>query len=182
MVDDRVRIDLACGIAKRDGFVGVDRAENASADIHADLLADPWTFAEPGTVDEFYCSHFIEHIPLVERDGQDLFLWFFDQVYSLLKPGGTITVIAPYYTSMRAWQDPTHRRPITDAVFLYLNKAWRETSNLGHYPVVCDFDFVFAYGIGNPAWANRHEEARSFGIRHYNNVVDDIHVTLTKRG
>ena len=30
---------------------------------------------------------------------------------------------APYYTSMRCWQDPTHTRAISEATFLYANKG-----------------------------------------------------------
>jgi hypothetical protein len=81
---------------------------------------------------------------------------------------------------MRCWQDPTHKRAISEATFLYYNKQWRDTNKLDHYPIHCDFDYTYGYDI-NAIWANRSEEARNFAISHYMNVVNDIHVVLTKR-
>lgn len=42
------------------------------------------------------------------------------------------TILAPYYTSMRCWQDPTHTRAISEASFLYFNKDWRVQNKLDH--------------------------------------------------
>jgi hypothetical protein len=30
-------------------------------------------------------------------------------------------------------------------------------------------------------WANRSQEARDFAIKHYWNIINDIHIVLTKR-
>jgi len=103
-----------------------------------------------------------------------------EEVYRILKPGGKIKVIAPYYNSMRAWQDPTHKRAISEATFLYFNKGWRDTNKLDHYDITSDFDFVYGYDMVNE-WAMKNEESRNFAIKHYTNVISDIHVTLTKK-
>lgn len=120
----------------------------------------------------------------------DGLIMFMDEVYRILKTevtdpdgsvhGGRIKIIAPYYNSIRCWQDPTHRRAISDATFLYFNKGWRDANKLDHYGIKCDFDFVSGYDI-NGQWASKHEEARNYGIVHYTNVINDIHVTMTKR-
>ena len=120
----------------------------------------------------------------------DGFILFMDEVYRILKDeivdpdgkvhGGSIKIIAPYYSSMRCWQDPTHRRAISDASFFYFNKGWRDANKLDHYGIQCDFDFVYGYDIQND-YASKHDDARNFGILHYINVINDIHVTLTKR-
>ncbi len=166
-----VKLDIACGQTRPEGWTGIDIAPGENVDIVADLEVFPWPI-ESESVDEARCSHFIEHT-------KDL-LKFFDEVYRILKPGGKCQVIAPYYNSIRAWQDPTHTRAISEHTFLYANKKWREDNKLNHYPVSCDFDFTFGYNI-DPYWANRHEEARAFAIKHYTNVVHDIQVTLVKR-
>lgn len=103
-----------------------------------------------------------------------------NECHRILKPGGKMQVIAPYYTSIRCWQDPTHKRAISEATFLYFNKQWRETNGLGHYPITADFDFEYGYQL-EPDWANRSHEAQAFAIRTYCNVVSDIMLTLTKR-
>jgi all-trans-retinol dehydrogenase (NAD+) len=93
------------------------------------------------------------------------------------------TVVCPYYMSVRATQDFTHKwPPISQNTFLYYNKGWREQNKLthGHYDLKCDFDFVYGFSI-NPGWAARHDEARGFAMNNYWNAIDDIHLTLTKR-
>lgn len=166
-----IKLDIACGQRKQEGFVGVDIWKGSSVDVVHDLDKFPWPFKD-ASVSEAFCSHYIEHT-------KDLLKWF-DEVHRILVPGGKCTIIAPYYNSMRCWQDPTHTRAISEATFLYANAAWRKMNGLDHYPIKCDFDFTYGYALA-PEWANRDEQARAFAIKHYTNVVNDIHVVLTKR-
>jgi hypothetical protein len=39
-----------------------------------------------------------------------------------MKPGATATLSAPYYMSVRAYGDPTHKRFIGDWTLFYLSK------------------------------------------------------------
>jgi hypothetical protein len=189
--DTVLKLSLACGNNKPEGFKGVDVVKTGSTDYVVDLLKFPWKEFADNSVDEIECSHFVEHIP--HGDGlNDPFFQFFDEIYRILKPAefdpknpniptkGFINIVAPYYTSMRAMQDPTHLRFISEASFLYLNKQWREDNKLSHYKVGCDFDFSYGY-LTAPEWQNRSQETLNFAIQHYHNVVLDIQVRLVKR-
>jgi SAM-dependent methyltransferase len=166
-----LKYDLACGQNKQPDHTGVDIAGN-DADIYFDLTTFPWTFAEDNSADEIFVSHYVEHTPDLMK--------FMDECWRILKPGGKMTVIAPYYNSIRCWQDPTHLRAISEATFLYFNKGWREANKLDHYPIKSDFDFSYGYGLA-PEWASRSAESVGFAVKHYTNVVNDIYVTLIKR-
>ncbi len=187
-----VRLSIACGNRKPEGFIGVDFVKTKDTDYVMDLLKFPWKKFANNSVDEIECSHFIEHIP--HGDGfKDPFFQFFDEIYRILKPAefdpnnpnialrGFARIKAPYYASMRAWQDPSHLRAITETTFLYLNRQWRIDNLLNHYPIKCDFDFSYGY-IMAPEWQNRSQETQTFAIQHYFNVVQDLEVLLTKRG
>lgn len=189
--DGPVRLSLACGDRKPEGFYGVDIAKTESTDFVQDLLQFPWSQFPDNSVDEIEVSHFVEHIP--HGNGyNDPFFEFFDEIYRILKPAefdpanpniptkGFATITSPYYSSMRAWQDPTHQRAISEASFLYLNKQWRVDNRLDHYPVSCDFDFGYGYVL-TPEWQSRSQESQAFAIKQYNNVVSDIQVRLVKR-
>lgn len=189
--DGPVKLSLACGDRKPEGFYGVDIAKTDSVDFVQDLLSFPWSQFPDNSVDEIECSHFVEHIP--HGNGfNDPFFQFFDEIHRILKPAefdpsnpniplkGFANITCPYYSNMRAWQDPTHNRAISEASFLYLNKQWRIDNQLDHYPVSCDFDFSYGYAL-DPAWQNRNQEAQGFAIKHYINVVNDIQVSLVKR-
>lgn len=166
-----VKLDLGCGNRKQDGFLGVDVVKTTDVDIQLDLEKFPWDI-ESESVEEIYCSHYVEHT-------SDLFK-FMNECYRILIPSGKMTVLAPYWSSVRCWMDPTHKRAISENTFLYFNKSWRESQKLDHYDVSCDFDFSYGYSI-SPEWTVRSEEARAFAIKHYNNVITDIQVALVKK-
>ena len=167
----QAKLDLACGQNRVEGYFGIDIAAGDKVDAVVDLEQFPWPI-ESDSAEDIVCSHYVEHTPDLMK--------FMDEVYRILKPGGKIKIIAPYYNSIRCWQDPTHKRAISEATFLYYNKQWREANKLDHYPIHCDFDYTYGYDM-NPSWANRSEDARNFAILHYNNVINDIHVVMTKR-
>lgn len=164
------RLDVACGSNKMPGFFGVDIG-GKDVDVTWDLEKFPWPFPD-NSVDEIVCNHYIEHT-------KDL-IAFMNELHRIMVPGGTALIRAPYYNSMRAWQDPTHTRAISEATFLYYNKDWREANKLDHYPIKCDFDYSYGYDF-TPDWAMRSEESKAFAVRHYTNVVMDIQAVLTKK-
>lgn len=164
------RLDVACGSNKTPGFFGVDIAGN-DVDVTWDLEKFPWPFPD-NSVDEIVCNHYIEHT-------KDL-IAFMNELYRIMVPGGTAIIRAPYYNSMRAWQDPTHVRAISEATFLYYNQDWLKANKLDHYPIKCNFDFSYGYDFA-PDWAMRSEESKAFAVRHYTNVVMDIQAVLIKK-
>lgn len=176
-----VRLDLAAGQNKREGFTGVDIWEGS--DVVHNLFTFPYPFAD-NSVDEIHSSHFIEHIPMeyvtVDGKSKDMLFAFIDEVYRMLKPGGKATLIFPNCQSTRAFQDPTHRRFIPAATIYYFSKEWRAINKLDHYNVNCDFDLFFAESV-NGNWQVRSADAKLFANQHYWNVVDDLHFILTKK-
>lgn len=186
-----LRLSLACGGNPPEGFKGVDIVKTDGTDYLQDLLKFPWSQFADNSVDEIECTNFVEHIPHGDSR-HDPFFQFFDEIYRILKPAefdpnnpniatkGFARIVCPYYSSMRAWQDPTHQRAISEASFLYLNKQWRIDNKLDHYPISCDFDFNYGYVL-DPEWQNRSQEAQMFAIKHYINVVTDIQIQIIKR-
>jgi ubiquinone/menaquinone biosynthesis C-methylase UbiE len=169
----QVKYNLGCGSNRQEGFLGVDQIKTPQVDIMANLEEYPWKFAEDDSADEIYCCHYIEHVT-------DL-IKFMDECYRILKVESKMTVIAPYYSSVRAWQDPTHKRAISENTFLYFNKGWRAVNGIEHYPIKSNFNFSYGY-MFNPEWIGRSEEARAFAAKYYVNAVSDIQVILTKIG
>lgn len=168
-------LDLGCGDGKKEGFLGIDIAKTVAADYQFDLTKFPWPIAD-GVVDELHCSHFFEHLTGAQR------MSFMDECWRILKTGSKFTVIVPHWSSMRSIQDPTHQwPPVAETSFLYFNKQWRTDNKLSHYPITCDFDFGYGYQL-DPDVTVRNIEFQHFSIKHYNNAIMDLYVTLTKRG
>ena len=176
---DPAKLDLACGNNLQSGFTGIDVTKKGTqADIEFNLLAFPWPFKD-NSIKEVFASHFLEHIP--HGDGyRDPFFDFFNEVYRILKLNGIARFICPYYSSIRAWQDPTHQRAISEATFLYVSKKWRKLNKLEHYPIKCDFEVIkFDHGI-NMSQQGKSQDAIQYSAMHDINIIDDIIVTLKK--
>jgi hypothetical protein len=171
-----LKLDLGCGQNKAEGFLGVDFVAAEGVDIVVDLSRTPWPW-DDASVEEVHCSHFLEHLTGEERIG------FANELYRVLVPGGKATIITPWWGSVRAIQDPTHKwPPVADNSYLYWNRGWREINKLDHYPFTCDFDFAPAYVMAVETGVHmRPEETRAFWLKHYVNMINDLQVVLTKR-
>lgn len=173
------RVNLACGQMKIDGYEGIDAVKTEAADIVHDLMEFPWPYADE-SIYEFKCDHFVEHIPIQLKDGSFGLIKFMEEVWRCLTMGGTIHITAPYYTSMRAWQDPTHTRAITDVTFNYFNKDMVKAMHMDHYAGKCNFEQVTRKHYITPEWEAVSDEARKWAMNHYVNVVADIGFVLRK--
>jgi len=197
------KLDLACGQSKMPGYIGIDKVKVEGVDYEMDLTSYPWPI-ESGSVDEVYCSHYIEHIPhstfdtyaikataesnsfeeykekIKEYINKDGFILFMNELHRILKPGGKAKLIAPYYSYMGSFGDPTHTRSICDFTVYYLNKEQRENMRLGHYGLDCDFDSEFSYQIADEMTLKSDEVRNEAFLKQLNTVVGII-LDLTKR-
>ena len=180
MQKTKLKFDLACGNNKQKGFIGVDITKvGTQADIVWDLMKFPWKFAKDNSADEVFASHYLEHIPHGNGSSDPMFN-FMDEIYRILKPGGIARFVCPYYTSVRAFQDPTHLRFISEPMFNYFNKDWRKLNKLEHYPVKCNFQILKLDHAISEEFTGRAQDAVAYNAMHFFNVVLDIMVTLKK--
>jgi predicted SAM-dependent methyltransferase len=89
---DVLRLNIGAGHIPMEGYVNVDMRELPGIDVVATVDDLPF---EPGTVDEIYSSHTLEHFPQEVLRRQLLPYWV-----SLLKPGGRLVTIAPDVEAM----------------------------------------------------------------------------------
>lgn len=181
------RLDIACGQQLQTGWTGLDIANVSAPEgakyINHDVLSFPWPIAD-NSIYEARCSHFVEHIPH-QLDGSSKtrngLVLFMEEVYRVMMPQGIVTIMAPYYSSQRAWQDPTHIRGITENTFRYFDKKWLVSLGMGHYEIATDFEVLTTKMILDPEYESKNESAKQNAIRHFINVVLDIHIVLRKR-
>lgn len=174
-----LRLNLACGQLKIDDAVGIDISEDTIADVKYDLTQYPWPI-EDGNVESIFCAHYVEHLPHAVNFEENALFKFMNECGRILRTGGELRIVSPYYTSIRAYQDPTHQRFISEAMFCYFSKAWREANGLKHYPITCNFEATYGFDYEEDV-KNRSDEYLKFAIRHYWNIAKDIHVSLIKQ-
>lgn len=100
-----MKLNLGCGKSRIDGWVNVDCNEVPGVtDLVVDLDGPDLAFMlDEDSVDESSGEHVIEHLSNP--------LEFMTALWSVTKPGGTVTFEVPYGSSDDAWEDPTHVRP-----------------------------------------------------------------------
>lgn len=87
MSTDPIRIDLGCGNAKREGFIGLDYVELPDVDHVLDLTEDRYPF-DDDTVDEVFSAHFLEHIDAPNH--------VFGEIGRICRDGARIEFWTPY--------------------------------------------------------------------------------------
>lgn len=87
MTSGKVRIDLGCGNAKREGFIGLDFVDGPEVDHVVDLTAERFPF-DDASVDEVFSAHFLEHIESPNH--------VFGEIGRICKDGARIEFWTPY--------------------------------------------------------------------------------------
>lgn len=174
-----MRLDIGCGKNKikvegQDDWLGVDSIAFDGVDVVHDMR-QPWPW-EDNSVDEVYCSHFLEHLTGAER------IHFFNELHRVLKPGTQARIITPHWSHERAYGDPTHQwPPVCSWTYFYLEKAWRDI-NAPHVGYTCNFNWVLV-GTHDPndAWvAFRNQDTKQVLMSRNINTTTDLIATLTK--
>jgi len=105
-------LDLGCGKRKREGAIGIDISEDTDADIVHDLNVFPYPFSD-SEFDYVYADNIIEHLDNVVK--------VLEELHRITKDGATIKIIVPFFRSVYAYIDPTHKHFFTVRSFDYFD-------------------------------------------------------------
>lgn len=116
-----MKLDLGCGNTKPPSWIGVDISPDSDADHVLDMGFQALPF-EDNAFYEARAIHAIEHIPFWvypdynsrDKNGWRYALrrpivWFFKEVYRVLKPGAEFYILTLCYPDPRCFQDPDHK-------------------------------------------------------------------------
>ena len=101
-------LDVGCGTNKYEGAIGLDNNSRTAADIIHDLGEFPYPLKD-NEFDMAISRHVVEHVPDV--------IGFVEELYRIVRPGGTIKLVAPHYTNPDWANDPTHRNHLNSYSF-----------------------------------------------------------------
>ncbi len=113
-MEEILKIDLGCGRNKKAGFKGMDILPLAGVDFVINL-EQGINIISDNSVDEYYSSHFLEHIHEF-----DLLM---SEIHRTLKPGGICKVIVPHFSNPFYYSDYTHKRFFGLYSFDYFSKT-----------------------------------------------------------
>jgi SAM-dependent methyltransferase len=94
------KLNLGSGKRKHDGFINIDNRAEFDPDLVCDITAGlPF---DDNSIDHVLANDFLEHIPIGKT------VKVVEEIWRVLKPGGTFESLTPSTDGRGAWQDPTH--------------------------------------------------------------------------
>ena len=130
-----------------------------------------------GTVDNIIFNGVLE-----QRTGLDR-IPVMRAIHKALKPGGrAFATVAHWATSAASMSPYSQWPPMSPESFGFFSKTVRDSSNYKN-PELADIDFEVAWSeLYDQTWQSKNDQARAFGVRHYNHVVQGLAMSLTKKG
>ena len=181
-----LKLNLGCGHARMDGWVNVDKHPSPACDQIVDLEKLPWPWPDD-SVDEILLRHVLEHLGAAT----DLYLAIVKEIWRICGHRATINVAVPHPRHDHFIWDPTHVRPITwEGLGLFSQEKNRLSLAAGSastplgIQLGVDFQMEAAVLILDEPWATRQRERTisdedlQFAIKHYNNVLLEVRITL----
>lgn len=154
-------LDIGCGSLKQLGTVGVDQRAVPGVDVVCDFERGlPF---KTDSVRAAYSIHSVEHM-------RDLITFMVD-LYRVCAPGARVYIKTPYYTSCKAFLDPTHVRFMTEESFEYFKSP-------NYYGLPTNFRTVaIEFGMRKPfAYLPAYVQKRA--RRYLWNVCEEMTVIL----
>ncbi len=132
--DSGLKIDLGCGTAKKTNFIGVDVNHYPGVDYVADL-EEGLGFISDNSVDEYFSSHFLEHVQNLEG--------LLKEIHRTIKPNGKIEIIVPHFSNPYYYSDYTHKRFFGLYTFDYFSsKKQKLKRNVPFYNCMFEFEVL----------------------------------------
>ncbi len=110
-------LDLGCGKAKTPGAIGLDINRRSDADVLHDVNDFPYPF-QADSFDRVICNGIIEHVDNVVR--------VMEELHRICRAGAVVEITTPYFTSVDAFTDPTHKHYFSSRSFDYFTGDFPE--------------------------------------------------------
>lgn len=117
-------LELGCGKLPREGAVNVDKIKLPGVDVVWDLNKFPYPFKDE-EFDEIYGQDIIEHLDDVFKAMEEL--------YRILKTGGTVYFHTTYCKNEESFRDPSHKHFFTLDSFDYFDPETDLGKEYGFY-------------------------------------------------
>ena len=117
-----MKLNLGCCDSLLDGYVNVDKVPRPGVEVVD--LAKPWPWSE-NSVDLVRAWDIIEH--LADK------IFTMNELWRVLKPGGTAEIAVPTTDGTGAFQDPTHVSFWNRRSFLYYEAGNPYRERFAHY-------------------------------------------------
>ena len=162
------KINLGGGNTKIDGYTNIDILALPNVDIVYDLSKG--IPLEDNSVDEVYTAHFLEHL--------DDTVFMMTEIYRVCHANALVRIKVPYFKSIGAFKDPTHKSFFTEKTFDYFNKNITQGGALPDYDLGVDFRLEKISYLWSSWWLCFLPGKKRFFMKYFWNIVRTMYVEL----
>ena len=163
-----VKLNLGGGEKVLRGFLNIDVISLNGVDLVWDLnqgipLAD-------NSVKEVYAGHVLEHLNDTVK--------IMEEIYRVCKNGSLVKIKVPYFKSIGAFKDPTHKSFFTEETFRYFSKANIKNLGLPDYYLKANFETIKIAYIWSSRWLRFLPLKKKLFMKYFWNIVRTMYVEL----
>lgn len=152
-----MKLNLGCGLARRDGYINIDRNPRYEPDLLWDLEQTPYPF-DDNVVEEIVAHHVLTRLGRAPAR----FLAIVAELHRILRPGGVLDIVTVHPRCDDYWSDPMNVRPVTTHGMARFGRAYAEvfrTARVAAEPLAerlgVDFEIVSVENQLYGDWAHR---------------------------
>lgn len=167
-----MKLDVGCGMKKRNGFIGIDTFRSGKADIIHDLTLFPWPIPND-TCTEIVLDNVLEHLPNT--------VGTFNELHRIAKAGCRVEIIYPYWRSFGCYADPTHVRYFNEYMIEYFLRPGTSTRSENKYAFYTNqyWKLVSRELTTYPILSFMPSTILSFLSRHFIDIVHSVRIVVT---
>ena len=172
-----LNLGSAANLGKGKTWVNMDMNPKTGAEVIHDAVNIPWPF-ESDSFDCVLASHFFEHVE------KKMFFPIMNEVHRILKVGGYMLAMTPHGGSDDSWENPMHLMNFSQHTWLYLFPVCyrKETLGSGADQGMELRPWTLKNIILIPYPEFRNDKDLDWKVKHYRNVIQEIHCILRKKG
>ena len=164
---DNLKIVLGGGPKKTEGWLNLDILPSPEVDIVCDL--NQGIPLPDNSVTAVSARHLLEHLDDTAK--------IMEEIWRVAKPEAVVSIKVPYYASMGAYQDPTHRRFFTEKTFQYFTPPHAMRRTVPDYHFRAEFEIIHIGYIWSARWI-RYLPFKPFFRKHFLNIAKTMIVEL----
>ena len=165
---NHVKLNLGSGNRILPGFLNLDIQPASGVDIICDL--NEGIPLNDNTVTEIYTSHTLEHLNDIVQ--------IMEEIFRVCKDGAIVKIKVPYFKSIGAFKDPTHKRFFTEETFAYFDKEEQIKHGFADYGIIANFKTVKIAYLWSSSRLRFLPFKKKFFMKYFWNIVRSIYFEL----
>ncbi len=162
------KLNLGGGNDRIPGYANIDILALPQVDIVCDLARG--IPLPDNTIEEIYTTHFLEHLPDT--------VFMMKEIYRVCKPNAIVKIKVPYFKSVGAFKDPTHKSFFTERTFEYFNRATIDRHELPEYNLGVNFATEKIAYVWAAPWIRFLPGKKMFFLKYFWNIARSIYYEL----